>query len=99
MDGDVLAVFSSLRHLAQMADRMLDPRLTRRSNAAAIDAGLSIPPRLSVEQVAERVIADCGCDPRAAVAELVAIVGALFEENRALAEAASPGYARGLLRR
>jgi hypothetical protein len=49
--------------------------------------------------VAEQVIADCGGDPRAAVGELVAIVGVLLEENRALAEAASPGYARGLLRR
>jgi hypothetical protein len=75
------------------------PRLTRQANAAAIDAGLSTPPRLLVEQVAEQVIADCGGDPRAAVGELVAIVGVLLEENRALAEAASPGYARGLLRR
>jgi hypothetical protein len=77
-----------------MADRILDPRLTRRANAAAIDAGLSTLPRLSVEQVAARVIADCGGDPRAAVSELVAIVGALLEENRALARAASPGYVR-----
>jgi hypothetical protein len=77
-----------------MADRVLDPRLTRQANAAAIDAGLSTPPRLPVEQVAERIIADCGGDPRAAVTELVAIVGALLEENKALREAASPGYAR-----
>jgi hypothetical protein len=77
-----------------MADRMLDPRLTRRSNAAAIDAGLDALPRLPVEQVAEKVIADCGGDPRAAVSELVAIVGALLQENRALAKAASPGYVR-----
>jgi hypothetical protein len=76
-----------------MADRMLDPRLTRRSNAAAIDAGLDALPRLSVEQVAEQIVADCGGDPRAAVAELVAII-ALLEENRALAKATSPGYAR-----
>jgi hypothetical protein len=31
---------------------------------------------------------------RAAVNELVAIVGALIEENKALRVAASPGYAR-----
>jgi hypothetical protein len=92
MDGDVLAVFSSLCHLAQMADRMLDPRLTRRSNAAAIDAGLSTLPRLPVEQVAEQIIADCNGDPCAAVSELVAIIGALLEENRALARAAPPVY-------
>jgi hypothetical protein len=77
-----------------MADRILDPRLTRRANAAAIDAGLSTLPRLSVEQVAEKVIADCGGNPRATVSELVAIVGALLEDNRALAKAASPGYVR-----
>jgi hypothetical protein len=78
-----------------MADRMLDPRLTRRANGA----GLSTPPRLPVEQVAEGVITDCGGDPRAAVGELVAIIGALLEEDRALARAASPGYARGRFRR
>jgi hypothetical protein len=82
-----------------MADRMLDPRLTRRANAAAIGTGLSTLPRLSVEQVAEQIIADCNGDPRAAVSELVAIVGALLEENRALAKAASPGYARKSPRR
>jgi len=46
-----------------MADRMIDPRLARRANADAIDAGLSTPPRLSVEQVAGRVTADCGGAP------------------------------------
>jgi hypothetical protein len=75
-----------------MADRMLDPRLTRRSNAAAIDAGLSTLPRLTVAQVAEQIVVDCNGDPRAAVSELVAIVGALLEENRALAAAASPAF-------
>jgi hypothetical protein len=53
-----------------------------------IDAGLSTPSR------AERIIADCNGDPRAAVSELVAIIGALLGENRALARATSPGYAR-----
>jgi hypothetical protein len=77
-----------------MAARMLDPRLTPRANAAAIDAGLSTLPRLPVEQVAAGVIADCGGDPQAAASELVAIIGALLEENRALAKAASPGYVR-----
>jgi hypothetical protein len=37
---------------------------------------------------------DCDGDPRAAVNELVAIVGAVLEENEALRDAASPGYAR-----
>jgi hypothetical protein len=36
-----------------MADRILDPRLTRRANADAIDAGLSTLPRLT-----EQIIAD-----------------------------------------
>jgi hypothetical protein len=40
------------------------------------------------------VIADCDGDLRAAVNEFVAIIGALLEENRALAAAVSPGYAR-----
>jgi hypothetical protein len=73
--------------------------MTRRANAAEIDAGLSALPRLPVKQVAEKVIADCNCDPRAAVNELVAIIGALLEENRTLAKAASPGYTRQSLRR
>jgi hypothetical protein len=68
--------------------------MTRRANAAEIDAGLSNLPRLPVEQVAEKIIADCDGDPRAAVNELVAIVGSLIEENKALRDAASPGYAR-----
>jgi hypothetical protein len=68
--------------------------VTRRANAAEIDAGLSSLPRLPIEQVAEKIIADCDGNPRAAVTELVAIVGALIEENRALRESASPGYAR-----
>jgi hypothetical protein len=84
-----------LRHPPQIADRILDARLTRR----AIDAGLSTLPGLPVEQLAERIIADCGGDPRAAVSELVAIVAALLEDNRALARAASPGDVRGQLRR
>jgi hypothetical protein len=68
--------------------------MTRRANAAEIDAGLSGLPRLPIEQVAKKIIADCDDDPRAAVTELVAIIGALIEENRALRESASPGYAR-----
>jgi hypothetical protein len=68
--------------------------MTRRVNAAEIDAGLSSLPRLPIEQVAKKIIADCDDDPRAAVTELVAIIGALIEENRALRESASPGYAR-----
>jgi hypothetical protein len=68
--------------------------MTRRANAAEIDAGLSNLARLPIEQVAEQVIADCDGDPRAAVNELVAIVGALIEENKALRDAATPGYAR-----
>jgi hypothetical protein len=68
--------------------------VTRRANAAEIDAGLSSLPRLPIEEVAKNIIADCDGDPRAAVNELVAIVGALIEENRALREQASPGYAR-----
>ena len=68
--------------------------MKRRANAAEIDAGLSNLPRLPVGAVAEKVIAHCDGDPRAAVSELVAIVGALIEENKALAAAASPGYAR-----
>jgi hypothetical protein len=68
--------------------------MTKRANAAEIDAGLSNLPRLPVEQVAEKVIADCDGDLRAAVDELVAIVGALLEKNEALRDAASPGYAR-----
>jgi hypothetical protein len=72
--------------------------MTRRANAAEIDARLSNLPRLPVEQVAEKIIADCDGDARAAVNELVAIVGALIEENKALRDAASPGYARRKLR-
>jgi hypothetical protein len=37
---------------------------------------------------------DCDGDPRAAVNELIAIVGAVLEVNEALRDAASPGYAR-----
>jgi hypothetical protein len=68
--------------------------MTRRANAAAIDAGLLNLPRLPIEQVAEKIIADYDGDPNAAVTELVAIVGALIEGNRALAKAASPGFVR-----
>jgi hypothetical protein len=68
--------------------------MTRRANAAEIDAGLSNLSRLPIEQVAEKIIADCDGDPGAAVTELIAIVGALIEENKALREAASPGFAR-----
>jgi hypothetical protein len=65
--------------------------MKRRANAAEIDAGLSNLPRLPVERVAEKIIV-------AAVNELVAIVGALLEENKALAKAASPGFVRRKLR-
>jgi hypothetical protein len=68
--------------------------VTRRSHAAEVDPGLSNLPRLPIEQVAAKVIEDCGGDPQAAVTELIAIVRALMADNEALREAASPGYAR-----
>jgi hypothetical protein len=63
--------------------------MTRRSNAAEVD--VSNLARLPIEQVAAKIIEDCDGDPRAAVTELIAIVRALIEENKALREAASPG--------
>ena len=52
------------------------------------------PPSARADQTAEAIIADCDGDPRAAVVELLAIVRSLIHENRALREAASPGFAR-----
>jgi hypothetical protein len=46
------------------------------------------------DQTADDVIAECGGDPRAAVAELLAIIRSLIHENQTLREAASPGFAR-----
>jgi hypothetical protein len=48
----------------------------------------------SPDRTDDAIIADCGGDPRAAVVELLAIVRSLIHENRALREAASPGFAR-----
>ena len=65
--------------------------MTRPTNTAEISAGLSTMP---TDQVADRLIASLGGDARVAVTELVAIVGALLEENKALAACASRGFAR-----
>jgi hypothetical protein len=46
------------------------------------------------EAIADQIIADCGGDMRAAVIELVTLIGALRRENENLAAASSPGYAR-----
>jgi hypothetical protein len=50
--------------------------------------------RLTDDDVVDDLIADCGGDPRAAVAALLRIVQALVRKNNELAEAVSPGYAR-----
>ena len=49
--------------------------------------------------IADQIIADCGGDMRAAVIELVTLIGALRRENESLAAASSPGYARRAPRR
>ena len=62
--------------------------MSRHPNAAEISADLP------VEQIAEKFIASLGGDARTAVTELMLIVRGLTEENKALAEAVSSGYAR-----
>jgi hypothetical protein len=42
----------------------------------------------------DEIIDNCEGDARAAIAELLAIVRSLVNENEALREAASPGFAR-----
>lgn len=52
-------------------------------------------PKASGDQAVDDIIADCGGDARAAVAELLAILlRSLVAENQKLREAASPGFAR-----
>jgi hypothetical protein len=46
------------------------------------------------DRTTDAIIADCDGDPRAAVAELLAIIRSLIHENQTLREAASPGFAR-----
>jgi hypothetical protein len=77
----VRSFFFSSQSVSCFADAhpVLDPRLTR----YAIDAGHLTLPRLPSGQFAEKIIADCDGDPRAAVNDLVAIVGALLEKNKA----------------
>jgi hypothetical protein len=48
----------------------------------------------TLEPIAEQIIASCGGDARAAVIELVSLIGALRRENQSLAASSSPGYAR-----
>ena len=50
--------------------------------------------KLSAEALADEIIADCQGDARAAVIELVTLIGALKRENAALVSSSSPGYAR-----
>ena len=48
----------------------------------------------AIEAIADQIIADCGGDARAAVIELVTLIGALGQENETLAFASSQGFAR-----
>jgi hypothetical protein len=57
----------------------------------AIEA--AAPPKETREQTVDAIIADCAGDPRAAVAELLAIIKSSVAENKMLREAASPGFA------
>jgi len=66
--------------------------MSQRSDAAEVD--VSNLSRLSIDDVAAKIITDCGGDPHAAVTELIAIVRALIADNEALQEAASPGFRR-----
>jgi hypothetical protein len=52
------------------------------------------PADKAADRIADDIIADCDGDPRTAVIELLAIIRSLIHENRALREAASPGFAR-----
>lgn len=55
---------------------------------------LTIDRALSAKTRADQLIASLGGDARAAVIQLVALVGALQRENESLTSAASRGYAR-----
>jgi hypothetical protein len=48
----------------------------------------------SSDAAVDDIIAECGGDARAALAELLAIIRSLIHENKTLRETASPGYAR-----
>ncbi len=72
--------------------------MPRLSDAAELGAESDFA-RLSIEEVAEKIVADCDGDPRAAIKELITMIRALLEENKALSAAALPGYARRTPRR
>jgi hypothetical protein len=55
-----------------------------RENSAPVSFGAAV----------DDIIAECGGDARAAVAELLAMIRSLVRENKTLRETASPGYAR-----
>ena len=48
----------------------------------------------TAEPIVDEIIADCGGDARATIAELVAVIHSLILENKTLRAAASPGFAR-----
>jgi hypothetical protein len=61
---------------------------------SATTADTEEPTPAPPDRTADEIIADCDGDPRAAVAELLAIIRSLIHENQTLREAASPGFAR-----